>query len=145
MGVLLSAFGTLWIGESAGIPWPWGDASIVWIAALYLCSALAAISWVKRSQRVSTTSHRIRFSWPGQVIGFFVDDGINALLTVAWIGVVLAIARVVPDQAWQGVLLAAGLSMLFIISIILRVRRVRRRVHVETSISEEIVSVIAEE
>jgi Ca2+/H+ antiporter, TMEM165/GDT1 family len=49
VGVLLSAFGTLWIGESAGIPWPGGDASIVWLAGLYLCSALAAASWVGRS------------------------------------------------------------------------------------------------
>jgi Ca2+/H+ antiporter, TMEM165/GDT1 family len=48
VGVLLSAFGTLWIGESAGIAWPRGDASIVWLAALYLCSALTAVSWARR-------------------------------------------------------------------------------------------------
>jgi uncharacterized membrane protein (UPF0136 family) len=66
------------------------------------------------------------------VVRFFVDDGINALLTIAWIGFVLAIARVIPDQAWQGVLLAAGLNVLFIISIILRVRQTRQRVPVET-------------
>jgi uncharacterized membrane protein (UPF0136 family) len=81
---------------------------------------------------VSTTSHRIRLL-ARSVIGFFVDDGINALLTIAWIGIVLAIARVIPDQAWQGVLLAAGLNALFIISIILRVRRMHRRVPVETT------------
>jgi uncharacterized membrane protein (UPF0136 family) len=81
---------------------------------------------------VSTTSHRIRLlaRW---VVGFFVDDGINALLTIAWIGIVLAIARVIPGQAWQGVLFAAGLNTLFIISIILRVRRMRGRVPVETT------------
>jgi Ca2+/H+ antiporter, TMEM165/GDT1 family len=50
VGVLLSAFGTLWIGESAGIRWPGRDLSIVWLAALYLCSALAAVSWAKRSR-----------------------------------------------------------------------------------------------
>jgi hypothetical protein len=49
----------------------------------------------------------------------------SALLTIAWIGIVLAIARVMPNQAWQGVLLAGGLSTLFVISIILRVRRTR--------------------
>ena len=81
---------------------------------------------------MSTISHRIRLL-ARSVIGFFVDDGINALLTIAWIAIVLAIVRVVPDQAWQGVLLAAGLNMLFIISIILQVRRVRRRVPVETT------------
>jgi hypothetical protein len=73
---------------------------------------------------VSTISYRIR-SLAGWVTGFFVDDGINALLTIAWIGVVLAITRAVPDQAWQGVLLAAGLDALFVISIIRRVHRIR--------------------
>jgi Ca2+/H+ antiporter, TMEM165/GDT1 family len=50
VGVLLSAFGTLWIGEGVGIYWPWGDASIVWLAGLYLCSALAAASWAGKSR-----------------------------------------------------------------------------------------------
>jgi uncharacterized membrane protein (UPF0136 family) len=81
---------------------------------------------------MSTIRQRIRLLGRS-VVGFFVDDGINALLTVAWIGIVLAIARVIPDQAWQGVLLAGGLNALFIISIILRVRRMRRHVPVETT------------
>jgi len=60
------------------------------------------------------------------VVGFFVDDGISALLTIAWIGMILAIARVAPDQAWLGVLFAVGLCVLFVSSIVLRVRRIQR-------------------
>jgi uncharacterized membrane protein (UPF0136 family) len=76
---------------------------------------------------VSRTSHRLQ-SAANRVAGFFVDDGINALLTVGWAGVVLAIARWVPDQAWEGVALAVGLSAIFVISIVLRVHRVRHHV-----------------
>jgi uncharacterized membrane protein (UPF0136 family) len=81
---------------------------------------------------MSATSHSIR-SLAQWVVGFFIDDGMSALLTIAWIGIVLAIARVMPNQAWQGVLLAGGLSTLFVISIILRVRRTHRRAPVETT------------
>jgi Ca2+/H+ antiporter, TMEM165/GDT1 family len=40
VGVLLSAFGTFWIGEGAGFSWPGGDLSIVGITTLYLASSL---------------------------------------------------------------------------------------------------------
>jgi uncharacterized membrane protein (UPF0136 family) len=81
---------------------------------------------------VSSISHRIQLlaRW---TVGFFVDDGISALLTIVWIGIVLAIARVMPGQAWEGALLAGGLSVVFIISIIVRVYRTRQRVSAETT------------
>jgi uncharacterized membrane protein len=49
VGVLLSAFGTFWIGEGAGYGWPGDDLSIVWLAALYLCSALGIAFVARRS------------------------------------------------------------------------------------------------
>jgi uncharacterized membrane protein (UPF0136 family) len=98
----------------------------------------------QEERHVSTASHQIRLL-ARSVVGFFVDDGINALLTIAWIGIIFAIARVIPGQAWQGVLLAVGLSALFVISIIVRVRQMRRRVPCRDDISGEIVSVTAEE
>jgi uncharacterized membrane protein len=48
VGVLLSAFGTFWIGEGAGYVWPGDDLSIVWLAALYLTSALGIAVAVRR-------------------------------------------------------------------------------------------------
>lgn len=48
VGVLLSAFGTFWIGEGAGYPWPGEDLSIIWLAALYFCSALGIALVAKR-------------------------------------------------------------------------------------------------
>lgn len=48
VGVLLSAFGTFWIGEGAGYAWPGNDLSIIWLAALYLCSALGIALTARR-------------------------------------------------------------------------------------------------
>jgi len=48
VGVLLTSFGTFWIGEGAGFPWPRGDVSIAWLAVLYLSSALVTALAIKR-------------------------------------------------------------------------------------------------
>jgi uncharacterized membrane protein (UPF0136 family) len=86
---------------------------------------------------VSSIIHRIQLL-VRRIVGFFVDDGINALLTIMWIGIVLVIARVMPGQAWEGALLAGGLSVLFVISIILRVHRTRQRVPAETTSQQKL-------
>jgi len=43
VGVLLSAFGTFWFGEGAGLAWPGADWSLIALVALYLAVALAAV------------------------------------------------------------------------------------------------------
>jgi uncharacterized membrane protein len=43
VGVLLSAFGTFWFGEGAGLAWPGADWSLIALTALYLAVALAAV------------------------------------------------------------------------------------------------------
>jgi uncharacterized membrane protein len=48
VGVLLSAFGTFWIGEGAGVAWPGDDLAILWLAALYLASSLGIVVAAKR-------------------------------------------------------------------------------------------------
>ena len=40
VGVLLSGFGTFWVGEGAGIAWPGGDLSLLWLCLGYLLVAL---------------------------------------------------------------------------------------------------------
>lgn len=42
VGVMLAAFGTLWIGEGLQIAWPAGDIAVVALAAAYLATAFAA-------------------------------------------------------------------------------------------------------
>jgi Ca2+/H+ antiporter, TMEM165/GDT1 family len=42
VGVLLSAFGSFWMGEGLGLPWPGQDASILGLIAGFALTALAA-------------------------------------------------------------------------------------------------------
>jgi Ca2+/H+ antiporter, TMEM165/GDT1 family len=43
VGVLLSAFGTFWVGEGAGLAWPGSDLAIPLLAAAYLAIALSMV------------------------------------------------------------------------------------------------------
>jgi uncharacterized membrane protein len=43
VGVLLSAFGTFWFGEGAGLAWPGADWSLGGLIALYLAVALIGV------------------------------------------------------------------------------------------------------
>ena len=47
VGVMLSAFGLFWTGESLGVEWPGGDAAILAFAALFLGVAWALVALLK--------------------------------------------------------------------------------------------------
>ena len=47
VGVMLSAFGLFWTGESLGVEWPGGDAAILAFAALFLGVAAALVALLK--------------------------------------------------------------------------------------------------
>jgi uncharacterized membrane protein len=47
VGVMLSAFGLFWTGESLGVDWPGGDAAILAFIALFLAVALALVALLK--------------------------------------------------------------------------------------------------
>jgi len=49
VGVLLSAFGTFWVGEGAAVRWPLGDLAILYLIALWLIVA---------AEMVAVTRHR---------------------------------------------------------------------------------------
>ena len=49
VGVLLSAFGTFWIGEGMGMSWPGEDLAIVGLACAYLAVALSAVAVCRQS------------------------------------------------------------------------------------------------
>lgn len=48
VGVMLSAFGLFWTGESLGVEWPGGDAAILAFAALFLGVAAALVALLKQ-------------------------------------------------------------------------------------------------
>jgi uncharacterized membrane protein len=47
VGVMLSAFGLFWTGESLGVAWPGGDAAVIGFAALFLGVAVALVELLK--------------------------------------------------------------------------------------------------
>jgi uncharacterized membrane protein len=57
VGVLLSAFGTFWVGEGLHLAWPGADWSIPALVAAYLVLALAIVPLCRRqSQAVSSST-----------------------------------------------------------------------------------------
>jgi uncharacterized membrane protein len=48
VGAMLSAFGTLWLGEGLHAPWPGGDWALPGLALAYLGLALAITPWCRR-------------------------------------------------------------------------------------------------
>jgi Ca2+/H+ antiporter, TMEM165/GDT1 family len=53
VGVMLSAFGLFWTGESLGVEWPGGDAAILAFAALFLGVAAALSALLKPRLAIS--------------------------------------------------------------------------------------------
>lgn len=51
VGVMLSLFGMFWMGEGAGIEWPWGDAFLLVILAILLGVTAALIAYYKSKRR----------------------------------------------------------------------------------------------
>ena len=54
VGVMLSAFGLFWTGESLGVAWPGGDAAILAFIALFLAVALGLVALLKPRAAVLT-------------------------------------------------------------------------------------------
>ncbi len=48
VGVLLSAFGTFWVGEGLGLPWPGNDGSLLGLIGAFLAVALLAVPLCRR-------------------------------------------------------------------------------------------------
>ena len=56
VGVLLSAFGTFWVGEGIGVAWPAGDWSILGLIVCFLAIALVTIALCRGRLRARTAT-----------------------------------------------------------------------------------------
>lgn len=48
VGIMLTTFGTFWLGEGLGIAWPFTDAFLLIQATLYLIASFVIIAWLKQ-------------------------------------------------------------------------------------------------
>ncbi|GLV54039.1 hypothetical protein KDH_08880 [Dictyobacter sp. S3.2.2.5] len=51
VGIMLTTFGTFWAVEGFHVEWPFSDAFILILAAIYLLAAFALINWLKGQKR----------------------------------------------------------------------------------------------
>jgi uncharacterized membrane protein len=45
---MLTTFGTFWTGEGLGVTWPFSDAFLLLLVALYLITAFILIAWLRQ-------------------------------------------------------------------------------------------------
>src|ERR1700730_15488579 len=66
VGIMLTTFGTFWLGESFGIIWPFSDLFLLLLAALYLVASALLITVLKQRKpgeaRGATTTEEIKLS-----------------------------------------------------------------------------------
>jgi len=56
VGVLLSAFGTFWVGEGLRYPWPGEDLAVLWLLAGFLTISVLLIFVMKKSHSASRST-----------------------------------------------------------------------------------------
>jgi uncharacterized membrane protein len=54
VGVMLTSFGTFWVGEGAGAHWPGSDASLPVLVAVFSLSAVALVALLRRRRPVAS-------------------------------------------------------------------------------------------
>jgi uncharacterized membrane protein len=141
VGVLLSAFGSFWVGEGIGLAWPGADWAILGLVVLYLVVAFALVPMclhlrlrharpTRPTQPAAKTDDGSEsFGATGAVVrelwGLFVDDGwlaVGVLVLVAGAGAIQAAGR--GSLPWAGLLLlAGGLNGALALSAVRRARR----------------------
>ena len=60
VGIMLTSFGTLWLGEALGIPWWGADGSVAWLATGNLVLSLIAVQLLRRGVTTPTGEEAVR-------------------------------------------------------------------------------------
>jgi uncharacterized membrane protein len=124
VGVMLTAFGTFWVGEGMGLHWPAGDLAILLLIALYLVLAACMVALCRRLRASAAprpphakgTAAGSGSAWRAVLdegIGLFIDDVPLALGSVAWVlltGALVARTRLAPLPL--ALVLVAGIAAL---------------------------------
>jgi uncharacterized membrane protein len=121
VGIMLTAFGTFFVGEGIGIAWWHEDVSILPLIAIYGLASLALVQLLRLEPgtlRVEAPVARVVRAIGAEVWGLFVDDSALATIAVAaMLGVALYLQHV-AHATWAPVLLVGGvlLAVVFALS-----------------------------
>jgi uncharacterized membrane protein len=94
VGILLSAFGTFWVGEGVGVAWPAQDWSLLALVVIYLLTGSGLVfRFGRRAYPAPVVSRslplqprrRVMARLFKELASLFVDDGWLALGAVAWV------------------------------------------------------------
>jgi len=96
VGILLSAFGSFWVGTGLGLAWPGADWSLLELIAVYgfVAAGLAAIGRrfrppaaqsARKTSRADKPRRNVITAVSGKILGYFVDDVPFAAGILAWI------------------------------------------------------------
>lgn len=132
VGVMLTAFGTFWVGEGIGLQWPSADADILLLMTAFLVAALALVPLCQRLRKPTkiATSPKSSGEKPNalgalwhELVGLFVDDGLLAVGAVTWVAAAWGTQRSHAFPPTAGCLVfAAGLAALLAVSAARRAR-----------------------
>ncbi len=126
VGILLSAFGTFWVGEGVGVAWPAQDWSLLALAAIYLLTGSGLVFWFGRRAYPAPVVSRPMPLKPRrpllarlfkELVSLFIDDGWLALGAVAWVALCTLGLRVLhPVAVVEALEFTAGLGAILSIS-----------------------------
>ena len=140
VGVMLSAFGTFWVGEGVGLQWIGGDAAVLALMAVFLGVAIGLVELCRRARGMAMAKPRAASSAPksataatatagplaslaGELTGLFVDDGWMASGILLWTLGAWSIASREPNVSTAACLIfAVGMPLLLAISTLRRAR-----------------------
>ena len=134
VGVLLSAFGSFWVGEGIGLEWPGADWALVALIAAFLVVALLLVracarlrgSVPSKPKPAQATVEKT----PGplavigeELVGLFIDDGWLAAGIVLWVLAAWFIEATFGIEAAAGcTAFVAGLALVLATSAVRRAR-----------------------
>ena len=129
VGVMLSAFGTFFVGEGLGVDWWHADLSLLPLIAGYLVCSLALVFVLRHPGRGRPLPGA---RWLGaalqEVWGLFVGEGPLAVATIAiLLGIGLLVARVPGIASTAGLLLGAGVVLALVVGLGSAFGEARRR------------------
>lgn len=124
VGILLTGFGTFWVGEGMGLSWPGTDWSAVALLAGYAVVALITVACCRAvrkaplgSRQLHSASQRAERAMGGmrlvlhEALGLVVDDWHFALAILVWLAVIwLATSPLGLGGSAGGVALFVGLG-----------------------------------